>query len=83
MLRAGLGTAAFAIKTTDHRYSVAIFNAVGQKVEELQNGQQASGTYTVTWDGRDGNGRDLPSGLYFYRIQTSNASVTKSVVLLK
>ena len=41
------------------------------------------GRHQVTWQGQDGSGKSLPSGLYFYRL-TSGASVaTRKMVLAR
>jgi hypothetical protein len=41
---------------------LTIFNILGQKVEELVNGEQAKGFHSVVWKAA------VPSGVYFYRI---------------
>jgi len=37
----------------------------------------------VLWDGRDDCGNAVASGLYFYRLQTREASITKRMLLMK
>ena len=50
----------------------------------LVDAQQAAGTYTVTWNGDDSEGRQVSSGVYFYRISTdANYSATKKALFLK
>ncbi|HQU72255.1 MAG TPA: FlgD immunoglobulin-like domain containing protein [Calditrichia bacterium] len=57
---------------------LTIFNALGQQVRILAEGVQAAGVKTVRWDGQDGSGRPVASGVYFYRleIETFDAMVT-------
>jgi hypothetical protein len=71
--------------TLDDRDAVSliIYNCIGQKVRLLVNGPQAPGTYTVTWDGCDDQGRLVPTGTYFYRITVGDVSETKKMVMLK
>jgi hypothetical protein len=57
---------------------IIIYNALGNLVHLLVNGHYAPGRYTVTWDASS-----LPSGMYFYRIQTESFVDTKRLVLLK
>ena len=57
---------------------ITIYNAVGNLVRLLVNGHYAPGQYSVTWDASS-----LPSGVYFYRIQTESFVDTKRLVLLK
>ena len=45
--------------------SVEIFNTLGQRVRLLVDGQVQSGYHRVEWDGRDGNGQAVGSGLCF------------------
>ena len=52
------------------RVELAIFNAAGQKVAALLEGDRQPGTYSINWDGRDDGGYELASGMYFYRLTT-------------
>ena len=68
-------------KTTD--VSLVIYNVLGQKVRTLVEEEKQRGVVTVTWDGKDEQGRDLSSGIYFYRLQAGEVTQTKKMVLLK
>jgi flagellar hook assembly protein FlgD len=37
----------------------------------------------VTWDGKDISGQQVPAGVYFVRLETSNKSITKKIIKLK
>jgi flagellar hook assembly protein FlgD len=63
--------------------SLVVFNALGQKVAELVNAEQAAGSYTVNWNGKDLSGKNVSSGIYFYQIKTADVSMTKKMMLLK
>ncbi len=60
-----------------------IFNLLGQSVRVVTDVRQEPGSYTVQWDGRDGAGKLLPSGMYLYRLQADGAPSTKKMVLMK
>ncbi len=75
-------TIAMAIPTAGN-VSVEVFNVLGQKVATVFDGFMPAGEQTVTWDGRNENGGSVSSGIYFYRVQTGNESVTKKMMLLK
>lgn len=62
---------------------LSIYNIVGQKVTTLVSGQLSSGEHIVNWDGRDSNGREVASGVYYYRLSTDQFSDTKRMTLLK
>ena len=62
---------------------VTIYDVLGQKVNTLMNGQQAPGSISVQWDGRDANGLRVTSGVYFVRMKTDNFTTTQKIVLMK
>ena len=55
-----------------------IFNTLGEEVETLVNEEKPVGTYEVNW-----NAANLPSGVYFYRIQAGDFVQTRKMILLK
>lgn len=67
----------------DSHVRITVANILGQTVSTVVDDFQASGSHTATWDGRDGNSRDVASGIYFFRIQVGNASQVRKMVLLK
>jgi photosystem II stability/assembly factor-like uncharacterized protein len=58
--------------------SLKVFNALGQLVTTLVNGEQEAGYHEVKF-----NGSNLASGVYFYRIQAGDFVATKRLLLLK
>lgn len=62
---------------------IEIFNLLGQKVRTLYEGEVKAGRHSVTWDGTDGSGEDVASGLYFYRMEASASVETRKMVKLK
>ena len=65
------------------RVSIAIYNLIGQKVCDLIDQELDAGPHQVKWDGRNGSGEEVNSGVYFYRLQTYDFDETKKMVLLK
>ncbi len=55
-----------------------MFNAAGEEVADLVNEELNAGSYEYKFDA--GN---LPSGVYFYKLETDNFVQTKKMVLLK
>lgn len=64
--------------TTNSSVSLKIYDALGRNVETLVKEKQSPGTYEVTFDGSN-----LPSGIYFYRLETDNFSDVKKMILIK
>jgi hypothetical protein len=63
---------------------LSVYNVLGQMVRRLADGRRFSGTYSVIWDGRDGSGREVASGVYLYRLEVEGQSVqTRRMVLLR
>ena len=60
-----------------------IYSLVGQPIRTLVQEDQKAGAYTVTWGGRDSHGREVSSGVYFYRFATDGLVKTRRMLLLK
>lgn len=58
--------------------SLQVFDLLGREVATLINGAQNAGHYTVNFDATS-----LPSGMYFYRLETPQFSDMKKMMLLK
>ena len=58
--------------------NLTIFDMLGKEITKLVNEEKNQGVYSVNWDASS-----LPTGLYFYRIQTEKFSSTKKMILIK
>jgi hypothetical protein len=58
--------------------TLKIFDITGREVAILVNEQLESGTYEVTFDGSN-----LPSGIYFYKLQAGDFSDSKKMLMIK
>ncbi|KAA3656331.1 MAG: T9SS C-terminal target domain-containing protein, partial [Calditrichaeota bacterium] len=65
------------------RYTLTIFNSLGQKVNTLVAKQHVAGTFTAMWNGKDRFGTRVSSGIYYYQLKGKDALLTKKMVLLK
>ena len=72
----------FALKETGPAL-LSIYNVIGQKVKTLADREFPAGEYSLSWDGRDGKGAALPSGVYFYQLSAKNFLQTRKMVLIK
>jgi len=59
---------------------LALFDPQGRHVRTLADGVHAAGGWTARWDGLDATGQRAGAGLYFARLETAGASVTRKVV---
>ena len=63
--------------------TLSVYNTRGQKVATLVSKKQAAGVHQVSWTAQDDNGVNLPTGLYFYRLEAGEFSTTKKMLLVK
>ncbi len=63
--------------------SVKIYSCLGREVRTLVTQNQASGIYSVTWDGKDNNGRTVPNGIYICNLQTVEQNWYNQLILVK
>ncbi|MBO6584515.1 MAG: lamin tail domain-containing protein [Gracilimonas sp.] len=57
---------------------IIVYNMLGQEVKKLMKEPMKSGEHTLTFDARN-----LPSGVYIYRLTAGKFSETKKMILLK
>ena len=62
---------------------IDIFNIKGQRVTTLVNELYKPGEHTIVWKGTDSNGRQVASGVYFYRMTTDEYSAVKRMMLVR
>jgi hypothetical protein len=60
-----------------------IYNILGKRIRTLINEHQTAGYKRVSWDGKDDNGYEVPTGVYFYRIKAGEFTQAKKMILLK
>ena len=62
----------------DGHIEIMIYDAAGRLVEELVNGHQDGGSYSITW-----NASNQASGMYFVKMVAGDLVQTQKLVLLK
>ncbi|MFH1195859.1 MAG: sugar-binding protein, partial [bacterium] len=67
----------YSIESMD-KVRLSVFDVLGREVAVLVNDVQNAGSHEVSFVGSN-----LSSGVYFYKLQTSNAVITKKMLLLK
>lgn len=78
-------------KTTEIKYSLtkdsevrlSIYNTKGQLVKNLVTDRVKAGNQSISWNGEDNTGKRVSTGLYFYKLQTGEKSLTRKLLLLK
>ena len=63
------GTATFRFGLpSESEVTLSVFDQQGRRVRELAHGVLPAGDHTLRWDGRDGAGQVVASGIYFARL---------------
>ena len=62
---------------------ITIYNLLGQKVRTLVDEYQDAGYRLINWDGKEDQGKQAATGIYFYQIKAGNLSTVKKMVLLQ
>jgi hypothetical protein len=60
-----------------------IYDVRGRLVAEIVSGRLPSGTNPIVWDGRDAEGRDVASGIYFARVEVGDWTDSRKLVRLR
>ena len=64
--------------------SLKVYDVTGRVVRTLINGRVLPGQYFIRWNGRDRNEKEVPAGVYFYRLLIDDKQTgTKKLVLVK
>ena len=63
--------------------TISIFNSLGQKVIHLKSPKHPGGNHTFTWNGKNANGQEISSGVYFFSVASTSKRITKKLAYLK
>jgi hypothetical protein len=74
------------IRFTNDRNSnvkVTVYALTGEKVATIMNKPVNSGAYDVSWNGRNTNGKIVPTGMYLYDIESDGRRLQGKMLFLK
>ena len=63
--------------------SIVVFDLAGRQIKALVDGDKPAGEHQTTWDGTNEFGQEVPSGVYFYRVEAPGFSDKRKMVLVK
>lgn len=72
----------YSINRSDN-VRINIYDSAGRLVKNLVNGFRRPGDYKVIWDGKNNDGINASSGVYFYQLITKDFQSSKKMILLK
>jgi hypothetical protein len=62
---------------------LAVYDTGGRRVRTLVGGPRPAGAQTARWDGRDGEGHRVATGVYWVRLRTEEGARVRRVVVLR
>jgi len=62
---------------------LTVHDVSGRRVAILADGHYQGGKFVKTWDGRDGSGREVGSGIYFARMVAGELTATRKMILIR
>jgi len=62
---------------------LAVFDGAGRRVRTLVGGSRPAGSHVATWDGRDGNDKKVPAGVYLARLKTLEGVAYRRLVRVR
>jgi hypothetical protein len=63
--------------------TLKVYNILGRLVRILVDEERIPGNYEAVWDGKNSFGKEVSSGIYFYRLDVENYRKTKRMTLVK
>lgn len=60
-----------------------IANILGQRVYSITVDDAQPGEYSINWHGFGNDGLDLPSGIYFYQLQSPEGNLTRKMTIIR
>ena len=63
--------------------TLMIYDITGRLVRTLYSGTLNAGRYSFAWDGNDGHGSSVATGVYLYRFSTPHFTASEKMVLIK
>jgi hypothetical protein len=65
------------------KYELSIFNILGQKVKTIANKKFEIGEKSLNWNGLNDYGKQVSSGIYFYKLTGNGIELTKKMALIR
>lgn len=69
------------LETTD--IVIKIFDLLGREIVTLVDENKMPGSYTVRWNGKDKDGRDLASGVYYYQAVAGEQKQIRKMTMIR
>jgi hypothetical protein len=72
----------YLLPTSCHVF-IVVYDVLGRDVAVLVDSKQEAGIHEITWDGKDLDGLELASGVYFYKLQGEKYEEIKKLLKMQ
>ncbi|MGD9141701.1 MAG: FlgD immunoglobulin-like domain containing protein [bacterium] len=62
---------------------LSVYTPEGRLVTDVVDETMGPGSHSAVWNGRDGSGNEMGSGIYYYRLVTGETTLTGKMILLR
>ena len=69
--------------STSSPATVAVLDITGRRVRTLVSSARAAGPHTVSWNGTDTRGQDVPAGVYYYRLSWNGQTRSLPILVVR
>ncbi len=63
--------------------TLEIYDIAGRRISRLVDGVRERGFQNVEWNGTDGNGNEVVSGVYIYRLRAGKDTISRKMILVR
>lgn len=66
--------------SSPQKVEIGVYNLLNQKVRVLEDKVFPAGNYSITWDGKDSRGVEVPKGMYIVYIKGAGTEIAKKIL---
>ena len=67
----------------DGEIEISIYDVTGRQIIELYKGFQSSGSYEISWNGKDKHRKLVSNGVYLYQLKMGSKSRLRKMIFMK
>ena len=73
----------YRLEKAGTQVNLNIYNVQGQLIRTLFQGTQSAGLHQMVWDGKDNFGNSMVSGVYIYKLQAGQTTLSRRMIFMK
>ncbi|MEA3409164.1 MAG: T9SS type A sorting domain-containing protein, partial [Candidatus Eisenbacteria bacterium] len=73
----------YRVPSAGGRVRLSVYDLSGRRVVSLVDAYRSGGEHMAVWRGLDDQGREVSSGVYFYRLEVGDTKLERKMVMLK